>query len=189
MAQSADRLLINGVAPVGSSKTTPPTIDIQTTQDFLGIIYAPGHDLNLALQVMPSTGIDPIAALKAQIAAVNADIVSLQADYQQHISQPGAGNLKDALADQVKIAADQVQLATFTTQLQALLNNILPDTAPQMIDHASGYNGIYGSFVAHKITVGSKTHIHYDEALRQAGPVNHYSITNWYEDNASHAAN
>ena len=31
-------------------------------------------------------------------------------------------------------------------------------------------------------------HVHYDETLRTAGPVNHYEIVNWFEDNVSHGA-
>ena len=52
-------------------------------------------------------------------------------------------------------------------------------------DHAQGYNGIYGGFIGRTITVAAKTHVHYDETLLTAGPVNHYEIVNWFEDNAS----
>ena len=54
MAQTADRLLINGVQPASSSAAAP-TIQIQSTQDFQGIIYAPDHDLNLSLQAVVTT--------------------------------------------------------------------------------------------------------------------------------------
>ena len=61
-------------------------------------------------------------------------------------------------------------------------------TTSQQDDHARGYNGIYGGFVAKTISVASKTHLHYDETLRNAGPVNSYQIVNWFEDNVSHDA-
>ena len=30
------------------------------------------------------------------------------------------------------------------------------------------------------------THVHYDQTLQQAGPVNYYEIVNWTEDCLSH---
>ena len=30
------------------------------------------------------------------------------------------------------------------------------------------------------------THVHYDQTLQQAGPVNHYQVVNWTEDDLSH---
>ena len=36
------------------------------------------------------------------------------------------------------------------------------------------------------ITVEAMTHVHYDQSLQTAGPVNHYEIVNWTEDNLSH---
>ena len=42
--------------------------------------------------------------------------------------------------------------------------------------------------MAKTITVANKTHVHYDETLRQAGPVNHYQIVSWFEDNISRDA-
>ncbi len=68
-----------------------------------------------------------------------------------------------------------------------LLTHALPLSPAQAQDHAAGYNGIYGAFVAKTITVEAKTHVHYDEALREAGPVNYFEIVNWFEDNTSRA--
>ncbi len=63
-----------------------------------------------------------------------------------------------------------------------------PPTPGQQTDHAAGYNGIYGAFVGKTITVAASTHVHYDQTLQQSGPVNHYQIVNWTEDNLSHDA-
>ncbi len=63
-----------------------------------------------------------------------------------------------------------------------------PPTPGQQDDHSAGYNGIYGAFVGKTITVEAMTHVHYDQTLQQAGPVNHYQIVNWTEDNLSHDA-
>ncbi len=63
-----------------------------------------------------------------------------------------------------------------------------PPTPGQQNDHSAGYNGIYGAFVGKTITVEAMTHVHYDQTLQQAGPVNHYQIVNWTEDNLSHDA-
>ncbi len=61
-----------------------------------------------------------------------------------------------------------------------------PPTPGQTTDHADGYNGIYGAFVGRTITVEAMTHVHYDQTLQEAGPVNHYEVVNWIEDNLSH---
>ena len=63
-----------------------------------------------------------------------------------------------------------------------------PPTPGQQDDHNVGYNGIYGAFVGKTITVEAMTHVHYDQTLQQAGPVNHYEIVNWTEDSLSHDA-
>ena len=63
-----------------------------------------------------------------------------------------------------------------------------PPTPGQQDDHNAGYNGIYGAFVGKTITVEAMTHVHYDQTLQQAGPVNHYEIVSWTEDNYSHDA-
>ncbi len=63
-----------------------------------------------------------------------------------------------------------------------------PPTPGQQTDHAAGYNGIYGAFIGKTITVAASTHVHYDQTLQEAGPVNHYEIVNWTEDNLSHDA-
>ena len=85
-------------------------------------------------------------------------------------SSPQVTNAQNALA------AEQRRLSDLTVKLQS-----------QLDDHLRGYNGLYGSFVARTIEVKSKTHVHYDEALRAAGAVNHYEIVNWFEDNVSRA--
>ena len=61
-----------------------------------------------------------------------------------------------------------------------------PPTPGQQADHSAGYNGIYGAFVGKTITVEAMTHVHYDQTLQEAGPVNHYEIVNWTEDTLSH---
>ncbi len=209
MAQSADRLLINGVQPASGSTATP-SINIWTTQDFQGVIYAPDHDLNLALQAVTTnsdgtvttpasklskTVKDQIKALNDQIKNLNDNIDNVNKDIQ-NLQKDMAQNPSNTVVDNQRIAQDQLQITGYgnqitglQSQISVLQGNVLPDTTPQMNDHANGYNGVYGGFVARTITVGSKTHVHYDEALRQAGPVNHYTITNWYEDNASHSPN
>ena len=63
-----------------------------------------------------------------------------------------------------------------------------PPTPGQQADHNAGYNGIYGAFIGKSITVAASTHVHYDQTLQQAGPVNHYEIVHWTEDNLSHDA-
>ena len=88
--------------------------------------------------------------------------------------------------DLTQIANDQTQIATLQQQLATLDGSLNPASSDD--DHAQGYNGIYGGFVARTIKVAGKTHIHYDETLRTAGPVNHYEIVNWFEDNLSHDA-
>ena len=87
--------------------------------------------------------------------------------------------------DQTQIAQQQTLITLLNQQISALQGTLTPS---QTEDHARGYNGIYGGFVARTITVESKTHIHYDETLRQAGAVNHYEIVNWFEDNISRDA-
>ena len=63
-----------------------------------------------------------------------------------------------------------------------------PPTPGQLSDHSAGYNGIYGAFIGNTVTVEAMTHVHYDVTLQQAGPVNHYQIANWFEDNLSRDA-
>ena len=77
---------------------------------------------------------------------------------------------------QNSLAIDQKHLSDLTVNLQS-----------QIDDHLRGYSGLYGSYAARTIEVQSKTHVHYDEALKQAGPVTHYEIVNWFEDNTSRA--
>ncbi len=86
---------------------------------------------------------------------------------------------------QAQIASDQSKLVLLNQQL-GLAQGFNPASSTD--DHARGYNGIYGGFVAKTITVANKTHLHYDETLRQAGPVNHYQIVSWFEDNVSRDA-
>ena len=88
--------------------------------------------------------------------------------------------LQKAQKDQQQIATDQQQAAALRAQEAALsgANTQAPTTTM-----SRGYNGIYGGFVARTVTVENKTHLHYDETLRSAGPVNHYEVVNWFEDN------
>ena len=48
-------LVLNGIQPTPNADGTTParTITIATAQDFQGIVYAPNHDLDLALQAVP----------------------------------------------------------------------------------------------------------------------------------------
>ncbi len=205
--QSAENLLIDGVTPpAGAANATPPVIDIESTQDFSGIIYAPDHDLKLALKavLLDANGVPiPLSSptannpnakqindLNKQIVNLNQDIAGNQQQYQQDLAKyqknGDQGAYKKMQRDQAQIASDQAQIVTVQAQLKSLGSTFIPDTPAQANDHNKGYNGIYGAFVARTITVGSKTHVHYDEALRQAGPVNHYTIANWFEDTGSH---
>ncbi len=201
----ARNAVFNGVQPPVNADGTYPdrSINIATSQDFEGIIYAPNHDLSLALTAVPPGGTvgtptvapvtDPktltkIIGLQQKIAQDNADLINKQlvyandlASYNQNSTNHGDSNkLQKDLAD---IARLQGKIASLQAQLNALTGTPPSSTTE---DHARGYNGIYGGFISKTITVANKTHLHYDETLRTAGPVNHYEIVNWFEDNASH---
>ncbi len=195
----ARQTVFNGIQPPVNADGTYParSINIATGQDFEGIIYAPNHDLNLALQAVPTAGVvsggtsgtsGQIISLQSQIASLNLDIAGNNIAYTQAqaiYNLTGApGQYQHMQQAQTQIAADQARITTINTQLQLLLG---PGSNPTSSadDHARGYNGIYGGFVGKTITVAQKTHIHYDETLRTAGPVNHYEIVNWFEDNVS----
>ena len=90
-----------------------------------------------------------------------------------------------AQQDLAQETQDQAKAAALRQQ-EAALEGVNSQSIYE--DHSRGYNGIYGGFVARTITVESKTHIHYDETLRQAGTVNHYEIVSWFEDNVSRDA-
>ena len=51
----ASHLVLNGLQPPANADGSYParSINIATTQDFEGIVYAPSHDLTLALQAVP----------------------------------------------------------------------------------------------------------------------------------------
>ena len=196
----ANQLVLNGIQPPANSDGTYPTrtINIATAQDFEGIVYAPNHDLTLALTAVSTSGSGlltqvntaaNIASLQGQIASVNADIAGNQIAYNQAqaiYTRTGApGQLANMQAAEAQITADQAKLVTLNQQLN-LAQGLNPASSTD--DHARGYNGIYGGFVARTITVAKKTHIHYDETLRQVGPVNHYQIVSWFEDNISRDA-
>ena len=226
----ASNLVLNGVQPPVNADGTYPTrsISIATNQDFEGIVYAPNHDLDLALQaasvaavVMPTpptptaptapTAPTPtapkvpkapppppppppgaVANVTQQIAALNTDITNqttaynnATAKYATDSAGPGGASGKAAVKDLQQAAQAQAKINQDTLQIQTLQGDA---TTAQTNDHARGYNGIYGGFVAKSILVESATHVHYDERLRTAGPVNHYEVVNWFEDHASRDA-
>ena len=199
----ASHLVLNGIQPPANNDGTFPsrTINLATDEDFEGIVYAPNHDLNLALQAAPVAGkptpppppVPPGLAntLNNQINALNTDIVNQQRDYAtqsaQYQKNGDQGAYQKMQQDLAKVTSDQTQITSLQQQIAALgTTPALPEAST--LDHAQGYNGIYGGFVAKTITVANKTHIHYDETLRQAGPVNHYQIVSWFEDNLSRDA-
>ena len=198
----ARQLVINGLRPAANADGTLPdrSINIATTSDFEGVVYAPNHDLNLALQAVPGStggsGSGQIASLilnlNQQIAAAQQNIAALTLDYNNNMflynlapGNSGHSFLERAQQDQTNITNLTTQVTNLTAQLTTLMG-INPASSAD--DHLRGYNGIYGGFVANTITVASKTHVHYDATLRTAGTVNHYEIVNWFEDNISHGA-
>ncbi len=194
----ASHLLLNGLQPPANTDGTYParSLNVGTTQDFEGIIYAPNYDLTLALKAVSATGTTTFAnqgqinSITGQITSLNADILGNQIDYQQQLlkyqKNGDNGAYKKMQQDLTQITNDQTQIAALQQQLAVLDGSLNPASSAD--DHAQGYNGIYGGFVAKTITVDNKTHVHYDETLRTAGPVNHYEIVNWFEDNLSHDA-
>ncbi len=205
--QLARNLVLNGVQPPANSDGTYPsrTINIATTQDFEGIVYAPNHDLTLALQTVAAganattagnvtyTGTNPqIPFLISRINTTMTQVDALQSDYQTQLAKYDKNGDNGAFMkmqnDQLQINQQQTLISQLAFNVYQLGGTIISLTASQAADHAQGYNGIYGGFVSSTITVAQKTHVHYDETLRTAGPVNHYEIVNWFEDNASRDA-
>ena len=196
------RLVLNGIQPIANADGTFParTITIATGQDFQGIVYAPNHDLDLALQAVPAGSSVPVVTvtpfiqaqinnLEARAQNYDADAANQLIDYNHQMADYAQNHnhsdLVHAQQDQGNIAQDQTKSAALRQQ-EAALEGV--NSLSSYEDHSRGYNGIYGGFVARTITVESKTHVHYDETLRQAGTVNHYEITSWFEDNVSHDA-
>jgi hypothetical protein len=207
------RLLINGIKPPDNTDGTTPsrTITIGSDIDFEGIIYAPNHDIDLNLKVVasavaaggptppPPPSPPPAGNLAKQIQDLQKKANDKDQEYLDHIKryndkmadyQKGGdpkklqeANNEYALAQNAKAAADafRTQIATLQAPPPAQSGD------PHAADAAQGYNGIYGAFAGRTIKVGAKTHIHYDEALRDAGPINHYEIVNWFEDQNSRA--
>ncbi len=195
----ASHLLLNGVQPTANADGSFParSLSVGTTQDFEGIIYAPNYDLTLALKAVSASGTTTtttnqgqINSITGQITSLNFDIAGNQIDYQQQLLKYNFNGdnaaYKKMQQDLTQIANDQAQIATLQQQLAVLDGSLNPSSSAD--DHAQGYNGIYGGFVAKTIKVANKTHVHYDETLRTAGPVNHYEIVNWFEDSISHDA-
>ena len=195
-------LVLNGVRPTANTDGTFPAraITIATGQDFQGIVYAPNHDLDLALTAVTpgvSLPIPPILIVpppirakadKLERDAVNKDNEAANqmtnynnqmADYYKNGNQSSYQNAQQSL----KKAQDAKNQAAALRQQEATL--LGPYNSASADDHSRGYNGIYGGFVARTIKVENKTHVHYDETLRTAGPVNHYEIVNWFEDDLS----
>ncbi len=184
------QLLINGISPPESGGKTPTrSFYVGTTQDFQGIIYAPSHDLTLALQ-----GLKDDDTLANQIQKKQNDITSYQDRYDERMRQyqqkmddykltANPNSLKEANQKLADAQEAQVNKATAEQELVFLQGR----RVTEMEDRARGYNGIYGAFVGRTINVLSNTHLHYDESLRRAGPINHYEIVNWFEDQSSRA--
>ncbi len=208
----ASHLVLNGLQPTANKDGSypPRSIAIATTQDFEGIVYAPNYDVDLALQAATvgtansnnqeaSKQLNKLLddqnkakddwnkalakyqsdmAAAGQIAPTPTLVVSPNASDLSWLPAPNGqtrsdvAKLQDALN---KVAQTQVQIMS----LQGTL------VSSQADDHARGYNGIYGGFVARTFKVENKTHLHYDETLRTAGPVNHYEVVNWFEDDLS----
>ncbi len=168
----ASHLVLNGVQPPANTDGSYPArnVTVSTYQDLEAIVYAPNHDLKLALQAAPASAFSSGGDDEDDDAAsvITQQLTKLQ---QQLAAALAKGDLKE--------------IAKIQAQVNALAGTTTTATST---DHARGYNGIYGGFVAKTITVANKTHVHYDETLRQAGPVNHYQIVSWFEDNASRDA-
>ena len=213
--QLARNLVVNGIQPPANADGTYPTrtINIATTQDFEGIIYAPNHDLNLALQAVPVSGsgsgsssgapvvtytgsnpnIPPLVAVITQEANTGYNLqLDEQVQQAQYNKNGDQGAYQKLLQDQNQYNALLTAYNQNVAAVQRLGGTVTVTgstvSSSSATDHALGYNGIYGGFVARTITVADKTHVHYDETLRTAGPVNHYEIVNWFEDNVSHGA-
>ena len=212
-------LVLNGIQPTVNADGSFParSITIATGQDFQGIVYAPNHDLDVALQAVASGLLTSVLSLPAkvqtqvnninsQITNLNGQITNWQADYANQMNSyeqnpgpvgpvgpvgpgptaPAPAPIPKAAQDDLnKIAQAQAQITKLGQQITTLTGQYSQES---LLDHSRGYNGIYGGFVAKTITVENKTHLHYDETLRQAGTVNHYEITSWFEDNISHDA-
>ncbi len=208
----ASHLVLNGIQPLANGDGTYParTVNIATTQDFEGIVYAPNHEVTLALQA--AAGASGSQAAADQLNKLLDDQNKAKDDwnkalskYQNDLSAIGVTPPNPTLvvatyaSDLSGYPAPNGQTRSDLRKLQDALNKVAQTevqieslkgtlTASQQDDHARGYNGIYGGFVARTITVAAKTHVHYDETLRTAGPVNSYQIVNWFEDNLSRDA-
>ena len=195
-------LVLNGIQPHANRDGTFPArgITIATSQEFQGIVYAPDHDLDLALTAAsPSLFLPiPLVPITVQLKvnklegdAINHDNNANNAmtTYNQQMARytlTGNKSDYDNAQKSLQKAQDETRKAADLRQQEATL--LGPYNGASYDDHSRGYNGIYGGFVARTIKVESKTHVHYDETLRTAGPVNHYEIVNWFEDNLSHDA-
>ncbi len=196
------RLVLNGIQPPVNNDGTFParSIAIGTGQDFQGIVYAPNHDLDLALQAVPAGNSVPVVTvtpfiqnqinnLEGQAKNFDSNAANDLANYNNDMNSYAQNGQHSAYVhaqqDLAKEAQDQARAAALRQQEAALMG---VNSLSSYEDHSRGYNGIYGGFVARTITVESKTHVHYDETLRQAGTVNHYEITSWFEDNVSRDA-
>ena len=205
----ASHLVLNGIQPTANGDGSYPahSISIATTQDFEGIVYAPDHDVSLALQA--ATGSSNSQEASKQLNKLLDDQNKAKDDwnkavakYQQDLSSlnlvaPPLNLVVSTVASDLSyLPAPNGQTRSDVAKLQQTLNRVAQTevqieslrgtlTSSQADDHARGYNGIYGGFVARTIVVAAKTHIHYDETLRTAGPVNHYEIVNWFEDDLS----
>ena len=197
------RLVLNGIQPTANADGTfpPRNITIGTGQDFQGIVYAPNHDLDLALQAVPAGSSVPSTTIPIPV-QVQINSLETQAQQNDNLAANALANYNNAMAAYAQNPTNKTILkqaqqdqksetqyqnqATKLRQQEATLEGKYSQETYE--DHSRGYNGIYGGFVARTITVESKTHIHYDETLRQAGTVNHYEIVSWFEDNLSHDA-
>ena len=194
--------VLNGIQPTANADGSFParSITVATGQDFQGIVYAPNHDLDLALQAV-STGVATtvptvpayitvyVNNLEAQAVNDDGNATNAMLDYNNDMAAYVQNNKH---SDYVHAQQDLARAQQYTALAAALRQQeatLLGQYSQETVeDHARGYNGIYGGFVARTIKVENKTHVHYDETLRTAGPVNHYEVVNWFEDNLSHDA-
>ena len=100
-----------------------------------------------------------------------------------------AGTNLDSLRtaiDECRVVKDAYEVALIRKANQ--ISTIPHIEAQKAARNAQNEEQLYGAFIGKTITVANKTPLHYDETLRTAGPVNHYEIVNWFEDNLSRDA-
>ena len=174
----ASHLVLNGIQPTANADGSypPRSVSIATTQDFEGIVYAPNHDVNLALQAASastaSASDDQDASkqlnklLDDQNKAKDAWNKALS-KYQNDLSDVGVTPPNPTLVVST-VASDLAamgypapngQTKSDLAKLQEALNKVAQTeiqieslkgtlSSSQADAHARGYNAIYGGFVA-----------------------------------------